>query len=288
MLRFRRSALLAAVVAIAPVLGAISVPHTSAQARAGLVGPKQFYLALGDSLAYGYQPNFRFGLGYADDWLKEMQQSDPGLTLTNLACPGETLVTFINGKCPLHFIIKTRYRGAQFKAALKFLQGHPGQVSPVTIDIGANDFMALFDPTSCTVLTTTQGISDAIAAFDSNFTSVLRQLKTALTDPNTHQQTGDLFTMNYYDPFATTCAGHDDVLSLITTLNQHLESDANSEGVPWADVFTAFGGAASPNPQLCTLTWMCRSWPKNVLSRIHATRQGYTVIFQQFQALAGY
>src|SRR5690348_16420166 len=119
MFRLRRSALLAAVVALAPILGAVSVPHASAQATAGLVGPKQYYLALGDSLAYGFQPNFRFGLGYTNDWLKEMQTSDSSLSLINMGCVAETLTTFINGKCPVHFFTHYRYKGPQLPAALQ-------------------------------------------------------------------------------------------------------------------------------------------------------------------------
>jgi plastocyanin len=37
-----------------------------AVSAAALVGPKACYLALGDSLTYGYQPNFVWNLGYAD------------------------------------------------------------------------------------------------------------------------------------------------------------------------------------------------------------------------------
>jgi lysophospholipase L1-like esterase len=281
MLRIRRSALLAAVVALAPVLGAVSVPHTAAQASAGLVGPKQYYLALGDSLAYGFQPNFRFGLGYADDWQKEMQTGDSALTLINMGCVGETLETFMNGKCPAKFFNHYRYKGAQFPAALQFLQQHAGQVSPVTIDIGANDFIQWFDPNSCTMKVDPQQINSLIATYDISITTVLSQLKSALNG------TGDLFTMNYYDPFASVCASHPDVLNLIATLNQHLAADVQSVGVPMADVFDAFGGN-NPGQLLCNYTWMCRSWPKNVLPRIHPRKEGYKVIFQQFQALAGY
>jgi lysophospholipase L1-like esterase len=47
-----------------------------------------YYLALGDSLAVGYQPTNGGGptdMGYADDLSKRM----PGLSLTKLGCPGE-------------------------------------------------------------------------------------------------------------------------------------------------------------------------------------------------------
>ncbi len=46
-----------------PTTFAMSTVH-----RFTLVGPKSFYLALGNSLAYSYQPDLRDNQGYADDF----------------------------------------------------------------------------------------------------------------------------------------------------------------------------------------------------------------------------
>jgi len=40
--------------------------------KSTLVGPKQHYLALGDSLAFGYQPDLNFTSGYVDDYYSHM------------------------------------------------------------------------------------------------------------------------------------------------------------------------------------------------------------------------
>ena len=48
-------------------------------------------------------------------------------------------------------------------------------------------------------------------------------------------------------------------------------------------VFTAFGGATTPNPNICTYTWMCSSY-----NDIHATTAGYGVIASAFDGATGY
>src|SRR5919202_5001328 len=76
------------------------------------VGPKTFYLALGDSLAWGYQPNWNIVQGYAEDlYLHLLRRGAQGRTFfhlpprgtlfeINMSCSGETAATLIAGGCP--------------------------------------------------------------------------------------------------------------------------------------------------------------------------------------------
>jgi hypothetical protein len=116
------------------------------------------YLALGDSVAFGYRPtpvtppmgyltpaNFT---GYPEDLAKMLR-----LHLVNAACPGETTSSMINSAvlnngcesnvhggpgyrsfAPLH----VGYGGSQLSYAVRYLRRYP-QTELVTIDIGAND-----------------------------------------------------------------------------------------------------------------------------------------------------
>jgi lysophospholipase L1-like esterase len=59
-------------------------------------GLKQYYLALGDSLAFGVQPNGDFTHGYVTDLFKALHQEGVKDKL-NLGCPGETSGSLING-----------------------------------------------------------------------------------------------------------------------------------------------------------------------------------------------
>ena len=94
------------------------------------------------------------------------------------------------------------------------------------------------------------------------------------------QGTGDLVTMNYYFPYQNQCPN---LLPDVALFNQHLASDAQQNGVPVVDVFSAFGGAAVPNTNLCRYTWICSSYHD-----IHATTQGHAVIAAAFEATLGY
>ena len=79
-----------------------------------------YYLALGDSLAAGYQPDRGPDPtgGYADDVLAGIRATQPKTTLVNLACPGERSTTMVSGgTCPYD-------EGSQLDQALAFLHAH--------------------------------------------------------------------------------------------------------------------------------------------------------------------
>src|SRR3982750_4362576 len=110
-------------VVIAAVLTLMAGPAPASAAQ----GRTQ-YLALGDSLAFGYQPTGVFDQGYVQQLYGSLHARQPALTLTNLGCPGETSKTLVaGGKCP--------YPGgvSQLEAALTFLRAHQHQVRLITI-----------------------------------------------------------------------------------------------------------------------------------------------------------
>jgi len=250
--------------AFAPAALASSNQSTQANWSNGL---KQHYLALGDSLAFGYQPNDDFTHGYVDDLFSQLQQKGVK-DLLNLGCPGEKSSTLINGGiCPYSPF------SSQLAAALAYLQANAGNVSPVTLDIGANDVLHDTDPSTCTV-NVKQFYVD-VAKLDANLTLViLPQLKAALKVNG--RVTGKIVMMNYYDPLQNICPNS---VKFSKILNRHLAADVQSFG-SIVDVFRAFGGSKTPNPNICTLTWMCTAPPLG--PDIHPTNQGYSVIADTF------
>jgi lysophospholipase L1-like esterase len=258
------SVALLALTALASVPG---MPRTVS--AASTAGPKAYYLALGDSLAYGVQPKRDYSHGYADDFFVTLQPLGTK-QLVNMGCPGETSSTFINGGCPYSNTVKVAYAASQLTAAISFIRQHRGQVSPVTIDIGANDVFPLMNRTVCWVST---NVDSALATFDTNFTTILRRLQKALRGK------GDLATMNMYDPYENQCANS---LTVFQSFNQHVARDAARYGVPVADIFGAFGGVTTPNPNICTYTWLCSS------SNIHPTTAGYSVMAGSVERTLGY
>src|SRR2546421_9987357 len=113
---------------------ALGLLVTSASPDTGSGRGTRYYLALGDSLAFGFQPNGDFQHGYVNQLYDTLHAQQPRLALTNLGCPGETSTSLITGgKCP--------YPGgvSQLDAAVAFLRAHPGRVKLITLDIGGND-----------------------------------------------------------------------------------------------------------------------------------------------------
>ena len=109
---------------------------TASSARA--VVPASYYLALGDWLSRGVQPdmagaNVETRQGYPDQLYAALRSGHPGLQLVKFGCPGETTSTMIDGGI-------CRYPGgSQLAAAAAFLRVHRGHVFLITIDIGANN-----------------------------------------------------------------------------------------------------------------------------------------------------
>ncbi|HET9109628.1 MAG TPA: hypothetical protein VFN78_02270, partial [Ktedonobacterales bacterium] len=110
---------------------------------------KAFYLALGDSLAHGEQPYSQpYDQGYAQQWFALLHQ-EGSRSLTDYGCPGVTSGGFIaqsgrhwtpsgtNLVLPAH----NAYEGTQLAAAVAFIKAHRNKVSPVSLDIGANDLV---------------------------------------------------------------------------------------------------------------------------------------------------
>ena len=98
----------------------ISTGDIAGQSATRFNPPKQYYLALGDSLAFGFQfdkfnanvpfvPASIFSTGYVDVLSGMLREIRPGITTVNYGCPVETTLTFIQGGCtytavgfPLH------------------------------------------------------------------------------------------------------------------------------------------------------------------------------------------
>jgi hypothetical protein len=161
-----------------------------------LVGPKTYYLALGDLLAFGYQLNLSCSHSYPQQWYSNDRSKHHITSYTNYGCNGETSNTMIKGGCPYSFLLHNYYLGSQLNAALSFLKTHAGNVSPVSFDIGANDLLPDINSSTCAVSSTW---SRDLATLDTNLTqTILPKLTAALTANGA--RTGDLVMMNYYDP----------------------------------------------------------------------------------------
>jgi lysophospholipase L1-like esterase len=254
-----------------------ALPGSQAHAApATFVGPKQHYLALGDSMAFGYQPDLDFDHGYVDDFGQDLEQRYHVLDYANLSCPGETTTSMIDGGCPYPFLRKYFYLDTQLQAALRYLTTFRGEVSPVTLNIGVNNVLFDADPSTCSV-NQSQFNAD-LSTMDSDLTgTILPELKAAMTVNGV--MTGDLIMIGYYDPYENLCPNS---LTYAEELNQHLRQDSQGYG-PMIDSLAAFGGTAVPNPHICAYTWIC-----SVFHDFHATDLGHRVVANAIESTMGY
>lgn len=166
----------AATISLLTLAIALALPGTAP--GLGQKGPSGYYLALGDSIAYGIQPGkggeLTFDTGYVDPFAARLRKLSPTIKVVNYGCPGESTVTFARGGCP--WLREGRkvhdpFRGAQLKAALSFLRAHRGQVSPITLTLWGNDLAPLSAKA--------KSAPKAIASFASRLDSILEQLRSA-------------------------------------------------------------------------------------------------------------
>ena len=85
------TAVVAATLIVSLLHGGIPAAHAG--------GGETFYVALGTSLAVGFQPGHGpTDKGYVDDLVAEPQEQIPGLSLRNVGCPGETSRSMITAE----------------------------------------------------------------------------------------------------------------------------------------------------------------------------------------------
>lgn len=246
-------------------------------------GATSCYLAIGDSLTLGYQPNNDLTHGYAQDIYAELltQPGNTGLKLADMACVGETSSTMLgltrlgpNGSACQYQQYTTAgiTTTPQITQAINIIQAHPGQIRLITLSIGANDLLALgIHATLGQVLATLQ-------QFSTNLDQILTTLR-AQAGPNVK-----IMIMNYFNPFIVV-PGTSFISLGEQLVNNTIATQAQQHGVTVVDVYTAFNGAANPKGVICGLTWFCNL---QYLANVHPNTQGYKVIAGVFlQAGAG-
>ena len=277
-----------------PTAGRSPAPAQDTPALARLLRPgpaPQYYLALGDSLSIGIQPN-PAGAGeptasaYPRQLDAMLRQAGSHLTLVQLGCSGETTRTMIRGGI-------CRYpRGSQLREAVAFLRAHRHHVPLVTIDIGAND------PNHCI---RTHGIA-AVTCLTASETRGIRDLNTIMAAVRSAAGPAVVIVgMTYYVPeLGLWLAGRTGVglaavaEGLAAGYDRRLSGVYQRYGARVANVYAAFGsadfrhraflpgyGTVPKNvATICSLTWMCAPAPRG--PNEHANAAGYRVIARAF------
>lgn len=288
MKRLRPAALLiaCALIGAAPA-SALASPHHATKSST------TYYLALGDSLAAGDQPNAAGATlpthqGYANDLYAQQRAKHKSLVLKDLGCGGESTSTMLLGGKHCH------YAGTQLADAVKFIKTHT--VVLITLDIGANDVDGCATQSGAALVTC---VESGLKRIQLNVPKIVKRLRQA-AGPKVK-----VAGMTYYDPFLAydvvgTAAQQPlapESIALSKQLNKDLTGDFKAQKLLVADVATAFdtyvpltttaplaghGTVPLAAAKICQLTWMCAAAPRG--PNIHANTKGYRTIAGAFAA----
>ncbi len=299
--------LLACCAAAVAALGALAFAPTAGAAQVGGT-----YLALGDSLAYGYHAaQFKseleskgfvepetFDHGYVDDFGATLKLVNPKLQIVNDGCPGETTETLISGSgvagfcaggptgTPFPYAFLHHSYGAhtsQLADALAILKENPN-VSPITLDIGANDVLQFLGSRCGFPSTFTCTPAEVEAEFGhiaGNVFSILSQLHAAAPK-------AQLVLIGLYNPYPTVlpAPGGDKTTAALNAALAGVAaaipsaSFANPEP-PFNPSILTGGPETIDLPTICSFTAMCPGGTFNPTSPnadIHPTNLGYGVM----------
>jgi len=250
-------------------------------------GPKQYYLALGDSITYGYQaykqaaglPPSAYDTGYVDVFAAYLREIQPDITVVNYGCPGESTRSFLKGPClwtefgeQLH----DSFAGRQLDAALSFLREHPGEVSPITVTLWGNNVREFSAECEGDATCIDSGAFKFIDDLSKDLAKILRALRKEAPD-------ADIIVTGSWDSFIDALEFADPLFQL---LNASMAAAAGAEQAQFADPFPLFnpqGDLQREMANLCALLLLC-----GAQSDSHPSDLGYQVLGDFVWNVSGY
>jgi lysophospholipase L1-like esterase len=242
--------------AFAPLTGAAIAKQPakgSKPAKNAPVVPGSQYVALGDSVTFGYEelsvvpaPNYHDAASFTN--YPQILGQEYHLSVANASCPGETSSSLINTSGPSNgcennpahsslnyrtlFPLHVSYSGSQLAYALSYLHNHHN-VRLVSLMIGANDGFVCQETTAdeCTS-------SAELAAVAATVTKNVRTILSAIR--STAHYHGQIVVLNYYSTDYASAA----VNAQSQLVNQAEDAGAKPFHVEFADAFGEFQAGA--------------------------------------------
>jgi lysophospholipase L1-like esterase len=265
---------------------------TGAEAKAK---PTKYYLALGDSLAWGYQQDaagtiVRTPDSYVNQVYKAARKRTKRLKLVNYGCPGENLKSFVDGGCIGQPLVSTTDTRSQWTKAAAFLKKHRKQTKLVTVSLAANEFTPCARGGSIDIACVGLGVQ----RLEAGLPGVLKQIRAAAG------KKVKIVTHDLYNPYlalalrggsyATLAYGS---VEIQKGVNATIRAAAKAAKMLVAGVTTPFqsenltgqttlAGQQVPVAvaKVCELTQICLPAPQG---NIHPNDAGYTAIAKAFE-----
>jgi hypothetical protein len=231
-------------VALVATLATTLLAGPALRSTLAAANPPPPYLALGDSVAFGYSPlvdpsdphNFS---GYPTPAARVLKES-----LTNASCSGETSSHFIDltgsdngcGAFRANFSLHVAYSGTQLALADSFLTSHP-TTQLVSINIGANDLFVLQRTCSGNITCIENGLPGMLNTLAANLKTIYYHIRTL--DGYHHQLVAlTYYSLNYSSANSTANA-------IIMALNHVVTQATLAVGGKVADGYGAFAAIAT-------------------------------------------
>ncbi|HTU84883.1 MAG TPA: SGNH/GDSL hydrolase family protein [Solirubrobacteraceae bacterium] len=247
------------------------------------------YLALGDSITFGYEeagvvptPNYQDAASFVG--YPEILGSELHLKVVNAACPGETSSSMINDTAqsngcentpgkgnvgyrtlyPLH----VKYSGSQLAFAVSYLKKHQN-VRLVSLMIGANDGLLCEETTAdqCTGLTEEAGVAETV---EKNVRTILSTIRSKA------HYNGQIAIENYYSIDSASATDNQQE----TFLDQSIDAAAKPYHVEVADGYGAFqtASAHSGGDSTCTAGLLTELGGTSTTCGIHPSYAGASLL----------
>jgi lysophospholipase L1-like esterase len=284
-------AVVASTILAGGLLGAVAAPAGAAvrPVTRPPVVPGSQYLALGDSITFGYReattvppPNYRA----ASTFIGYPQLVAAGLHLkaANAACAGETSSSFVNPTAPsngcenhappittptelyrTNFPLHVSYKGSQLAFAVKYLRTHRN-VRLVSLMIGANDLLRCQSTTSdgCISVGEEQAV---LSLLRRNVTQILSTIRRQA------RYRGQLVIVNYYSLDYSSAF----ITNIVSALNSTVDGAAKPFRVLIANGFGQFyQGSLYSRASPCTAGLLTQLSPRGC--GVHPSYAGQSLL----------
>ncbi len=242
------------------------------------------YLALGDSIAFGYNPlvipvNLDKYVGYPEIVSDALHRK-----VSNASCFGESSGSFLVLGAPdtgcaqwrANLPLKVSYSGTQMQYALDYLSLNLKKTDLITIDIGVNDLGVLLASCDFVVACASAELPATLATYAQNLTAIFGGIRAA-------GYTGPIVAVTPY------AVNYNDVqveVPGLIALDGVLAQVASGFDVQVADAFSAFFAAAVPAGGDSCAAGLLIKLPNGTCD-IHPSLAGQTLIAQTVVGLLG-
>jgi len=241
------------------------------------------YLALGDSVTFGFLPSLQrtpFEYVNSANFIGYPDYLGPAVRLmpVNAACPGETSGSFLSSTAPdngcrafrANFPLHVAYRGTQADFASAFLQANP-KTQLVTLQIGANDLFIL--QAQCAKDFPADPFACIFAGLQATLSQLGQNVLTAIAGIRAAGFRRTIVVLTYY-PLGT----DSQTTTVIHALNDTLIAAAAQGDAMVVDTFAPFTDASRPTGNPCLAGLLKNGTVTPTTCDVHPSQSGQRLI----------